>query len=68
MFSRKEKITFTKLKRSVQQMTRKNFTELHLAQLKTVVPDFFNFALVKSTKEKSSFELVITPNYGKYFT
>ncbi|XP_060878814.1 LOW QUALITY PROTEIN: DNA replication factor Cdt1-like [Metopolophium dirhodum] len=64
MFSRKEKITFNKLKRGIQQMTRKNFTELHLAQIKTVVPDLFKFALVKSPKEKSSFELVITPNYG----
>ncbi|XP_060834243.1 DNA replication factor Cdt1-like [Rhopalosiphum padi] len=64
MFVRKEKITFNKLKRGVQHMTRKNFTELHLAKIKTVVPDFFKFALVKSPKEKSSYELVIIPNYG----
>ncbi|XP_025201253.1 DNA replication factor Cdt1-like [Melanaphis sacchari] len=64
MFVRKEKITFNKLKRGVQHMTRKNFTELHLAQIKTVVPDFFKFALIKSPKEKSNYELVIIPNYG----
>ncbi|XP_001948429.2 DNA replication factor Cdt1 isoform X1 [Acyrthosiphon pisum] len=64
MFTRKEKITFNKLKRSVQHMTRKNFTEFHLAQIKTVVPDLFKFALVKSPKEKYSQELVIVPNYG----
>lgn len=40
---------------------------MHLAQIKTVVPDFFKFALVKSPKEKSSYELVITPNYGKLY-
>ncbi|XP_050439239.1 DNA replication factor Cdt1-like [Adelges cooleyi] len=64
MFSRKEKITFSKLKRGVQQMTRKNFTELHLAQIKTVVPDFYTFSLVRSPKDKTSFELIIAPTYG----
>ncbi|KAL4143537.1 hypothetical protein QTP88_005856 [Uroleucon formosanum] len=64
MFTRKEKITFNKLKRGVQYMTRKNFTEFHLAQIKTVVPDLFKFALVKSPKEKFSHELVIVPDYG----
>ncbi|CAH1721518.1 unnamed protein product [Aphis gossypii] len=64
MFVRKEKITFNKLKRGVQHMTRKNFTELHLAQIKTVVPDFFKFVLAKSPKEKSNYELVIIPSYG----
>lgn len=43
----------------------RNFTDLHLAQIKTVVPEFFKFSLVKSQREKSSFELVITPVYGK---
>ncbi|XP_050527571.1 DNA replication factor Cdt1 [Daktulosphaira vitifoliae] len=64
MYSRKEKITFNKLKRGIQQMTRKNFTEEHLAQIKTVAPDFYTFSLVKSPKDKSSFELVIAPSYG----
>ncbi|XP_050420554.1 DNA replication factor Cdt1-like isoform X2 [Adelges cooleyi] len=64
MFSRKEKITFTKLQRGVQQMTRNNFTEHHLAQIKSVVPEMYSYSLVKSLKDKISFELVITPVYG----
>lgn len=43
----------------------RNFTELHLAQIKTIVPDFFKFSLVKSQREKSSYELVIAPIYSK---
>ncbi|XP_060871194.1 DNA replication factor Cdt1-like [Metopolophium dirhodum] len=63
-FSRKEKITFYKLKQNIQQITRKNFTELQLAQIKTIVPDFFQFSLVKSSKDKFSIDLVIAPVYG----
>ncbi|XP_029343840.1 DNA replication factor Cdt1-like [Acyrthosiphon pisum] len=63
-FSRKEKITFYKLKQNIQQITKKNFTVLHLAQIKTIVPDFFQFSLVKSSKDNFSIDLVIAPVYG----
>ncbi|XP_060839677.1 DNA replication factor Cdt1-like isoform X2 [Rhopalosiphum padi] len=63
-FLRKEKITFYNLKLNIQQITRKNFTELHLAQIKTIVPDFFKFYLVKSLKHNFSIDLVIAPVYG----
>lgn len=43
----------------------RNFTELHLAQIKTIVPDFFEFSLIKSS-DKPSFEIEIAPVYGKY--
>ncbi|XP_025200221.1 DNA replication factor Cdt1-like, partial [Melanaphis sacchari] len=63
-FLRKEKITFYNLKQNIQQITRKNFTELHLAQIKTIVPNFFKFYLVKSLKHNFSIDLVIVPVYG----
>jgi hypothetical protein len=43
----------------------RHFTELHLAQIKTIVPEFFEFSLMKSS-DKPSFELEISPVYGKY--
>lgn len=49
---------------SLNKFFFRNFTEVHLAQIKTVVPEFFRFSLVKSPREKSSYELVITPVYG----
>ncbi|KAE9544645.1 hypothetical protein AGLY_000187 [Aphis glycines] len=63
-FLRKEKITFYNLKQNIQQITRKNFTELHLAQIKTIVPDFYKFYLVKSPKHNFSIDLLIAPVYG----
>lgn len=42
-YNRKETITFKKLKPAVQRMMRKNLTEKHLAQLKYLDPDAYNF-------------------------
>ncbi|KAL4712015.1 hypothetical protein ACJJTC_003682 [Scirpophaga incertulas] len=66
--NRNEKITFAKLKPSVQEMLKRNFTEKHLAQIKHLVPDFYTFEVRKinnfsTSIHKDSFELVITPNF-----
>lgn len=66
--SRNEKITFTKLKQSVQEILNKNFTEKHLSQIKHLVPDFYSFEIQKcknfsTSSQKTSYELIITPNY-----
>lgn len=50
----------------IKLFNSRNFTELHLSQIKNIVPNFFKFTLVKSSKEVSSYELVIAPVYGKY--
>ncbi|XP_053962244.1 DNA replication factor Cdt1 [Anastrepha ludens] len=65
--NRKECITFKKLKPAVQRMIRKNFTETHLAQIKSVYPDAFIFSQMKmrnygSTSKADYFQLVICPN------
>lgn len=44
----------------------RNFTEFHLAQIKTIVPDFYKFSLVKLSNDGSVYDLVITSVYGKY--
>ncbi|KAL0120997.1 hypothetical protein PUN28_008612 [Cardiocondyla obscurior] len=66
LFNRKELITFTKLKPAVQELLRRNFTQKHLAQIKTIYPDAYtyhqenrrNFA---SISKEETYELVITP-------
>ncbi|RVE41296.1 hypothetical protein evm_014057 [Chilo suppressalis] len=67
LYNRNEKITFAKLKPSVQEMLKRNFTERHLAQIKNLVPDFYNFEIQKikqfSTSHKESYELIISPNF-----
>ncbi|KAG7295982.1 hypothetical protein JYU34_021074 [Plutella xylostella] len=68
LYNRNEKITFAKLKPSVQEMLKRNFTEKHLAQIKQLVPDFYNFEvqkvkLINTSSQKESYEMVVTPNF-----
>lgn len=68
LYNRNEKITFTKLKPSVQEMLKRNFGEKHLAQIKHLVPDFYNFEVQKiknfsTSSHKDAYELVVTPNF-----
>ncbi|XP_034652537.1 DNA replication factor Cdt1 [Drosophila subobscura] len=65
--NRKECITFKKLKPAVQRMLRKNFTELHLAQIKAVYPEAFVFSQMKmrnygSVSKADYYQLMISPN------
>lgn len=66
-FNRKETITFKKLKPAVQRMLRRNFTENHLAQIKYLYPDAYNFQQKKMLNPGSHtkydyYQLVIIPN------
>ncbi|CAH0729869.1 unnamed protein product, partial [Brenthis ino] len=68
LYNRNEKITFNKLKPSIQEMLKRSFTEKHLAQIKHLVPDFYNFEIQKiknfsATSQKEAFELIISPNF-----
>ncbi|XP_033252974.1 DNA replication factor Cdt1-like [Drosophila miranda] len=65
--NRMECITFKKLKPAVQRMLRKNFTELHLAQIKAVYPEAFIFSQMKmrnfgSVSKADYYQLMISPN------
>lgn len=66
-FNRHETITMKKLKPAVQRMLRKNFTETHLAQIKHIYPDAYNFHQKKMLNAGSHtkydyYQLVIVPN------
>ncbi|XP_043248436.1 DNA replication factor Cdt1 [Colletes gigas] len=66
LFNRKEVITFKKLKPSVQELLRKNFTLQHLAQIKTIFPDAYIYHQEKhrtfgSTSKQDKYELILTP-------
>ncbi|XP_025072868.1 DNA replication factor Cdt1-like, partial [Pogonomyrmex barbatus] len=66
LFNRKELITFTKLKPAVQEMLRRNFTQEHLAQIKTIYPDAYTYHQEKhrnfgSVSKHEKYELVLTP-------
>lgn len=68
LYNRSEKITFTKLKPSIQEMLKRTFNEKHLAQIKHLVPDFYNYDIqkIKSfsiSSQKEAYELVISPNF-----
>lgn len=68
LHNRNEKVTFAKLKPSVQEMLKRNFTEKHLAQIKQLVPDFYNFEVQKiksfsASANKEVYELIVTPNF-----
>lgn len=68
LFNRNEKITFEKLKPSVQEMLKRSFTQKHLAQIKHLVPDFYNFEVQKiknfsASSHKEQYELLISPNF-----
>lgn len=67
LYSRNEKITFTKLQPSIQEMLKRRFTLKHLAQIKHLVPDFYNYSVEKvrnftASCQKETYELVISPN------
>lgn len=69
-FNRKERITFKKLKPAVERMSKKNFTEQHLAQIKHVLPELYEFHQHKmrnfgSVTKNDYFQLVITPVLDK---
>lgn len=66
-YNRKETITFKKLRPAVQRMLRKNFTEHHLAQIKYLDPDAYQFEQRKMLNPGSHtkydyYQLVIIPN------
>lgn len=66
-YNRKEAITFKKLRPAVQRMLRKNFNEHHLAQIKYLNPDAYQFEQRKMLNPGSHtkydyYQLVITPN------
>ncbi|XP_050675180.1 DNA replication factor Cdt1-like [Leptidea sinapis] len=68
LYNRNEKVTFSKLKPSVQEMLKRVFTEKHVAQIKHLVPDFYHFEVQKiksfsTSSNKDSYELVISPNF-----
>ncbi|XP_045495903.1 DNA replication factor Cdt1 [Colias croceus] len=68
LYNRNEKITFAKLKPSVQEMLKRTFSEKHLAQIKQLVPDFYNFEVQKnknfsSSSNRDTYELIISPNF-----
>ncbi|CAK1586071.1 unnamed protein product [Parnassius mnemosyne] len=68
LHNRNEKITFTKLKPSIQEMLKRNFSEKHLAQIKHLVPDFYNYDIQKiknfsGSSQKENYELIISPNF-----
>ncbi|KAM3966347.1 chromatin licensing and DNA replication factor double parked [Aphomia sociella] len=68
LYNRNEKITFTKLKPSIQEMLKRNFTEKHLSQIKNLVPDFYSFEVQKvknftTSTHKEAYELIISPNF-----
>ncbi|KOB75338.1 Uncharacterized protein OBRU01_07661 [Operophtera brumata] len=72
LHNRNEKITFTKLKPSVQQLSKHTFNEKLLSQIKHLVPDFYNFQVQKiknfcASSHKEEYELVITPNFPNNF-
>ncbi|KMQ93182.1 dna replication factor cdt1 [Lasius niger] len=66
LFNRKELITFNKLKPAVQELVRRNFTQEHLAQIKTIYPDAYTYHQEKhrnfgSVSKQERYELVLTP-------
>ncbi|XP_075979116.1 chromatin licensing and DNA replication factor double parked [Anticarsia gemmatalis] len=68
LYNRNEKITFAKLKPSVQEMLKRSFTQKQLAQIKHLVPDFYNYEVQKvkhfsASSHKEEYELVISPNF-----
>ncbi|EFN82715.1 DNA replication factor Cdt1 [Harpegnathos saltator] len=66
LFNRNELITFSKLKLAVQELLRRNFTQDHLAQIKTIYPDAYiyqqqkhhNFGSISKTEK---YDLTLMP-------
>ncbi|XP_074035173.1 chromatin licensing and DNA replication factor double parked [Leptinotarsa decemlineata] len=69
LFNRKETITFRKLKQAVEEMLKRNLTEKHMAQIKKIYPDSFEFTVEKlkvygAGVKQERWELVLTPKVG----
>lgn len=70
LFNRNELITFRKLKPAVQELLRRNFTQNHLAQIKTIYPDAYTYQQEKhrnfgSASKNEKYELVLIPIIDK---
>ncbi|XP_076470444.1 DNA replication factor Cdt1-like isoform X2 [Babylonia areolata] len=65
LFNRQEVITFSKLQTAVQSMTRKNFDQQTLGQMKTVYPDAYTFrqekGLARFGHKVSNYQLTVEP-------
>ncbi|XP_066050856.1 DNA replication factor Cdt1 [Chamaea fasciata] len=67
LFNRAETVTFAKVKRSVQDMMRRQFEERHLGQIKAVYPSSYRLRQEKnvptfgSDGKKSEYQLTLEP-------
>lgn len=66
LFNRNEKITFKKLKPAVQELLRRNLNLDHIAQIKNIYPDAYEFRQEKirnfgSATKVPTYDLVLTP-------
>ncbi|BFZ19630.1 hypothetical protein BsWGS_22669 [Bradybaena similaris] len=69
MHNRSEMCTFSKLKVAVQNMTRKNFEEATVGQIKTIVPDAYIFRQESNIStygsKVSGYQLTVEANLGQ---
>ncbi|KAM4894221.1 DNA replication factor Cdt1 [Sylvia borin] len=71
LFNRAETVTFAKVKRSVQDMMRRQFEERHLGQIKAVYPSSYrlrqekNVPTFSSDGKKSEYQLTLEPLLGE---
>lgn len=70
LYNRKEAITFRKLKPAVEEMLKKNLTEKHLGQIKSVFEDAYKFSQEKlrvfgAGTKKEQWELVLVPSVNQ---
>lgn len=62
LFNRKEVCTFDKLKRSVEEMSKKSFNKTKLGQIKSVFPDAYILTQERQRSlSGSGYQLVVTP-------
>ena len=63
LFNRDEICTFLKLRMGIQNITKHNFTQQHLAQIKTVYPEAYVYKQEKMFVDfKNDYHLIVTPN------
>jgi chromatin licensing and DNA replication factor 1 len=63
LFNRDEICTFLKLKMGIQNITKHTFTIQHLAQIKSVYPEAYNYRQEKLFIDfKNDYHLIISPN------
>ncbi|NXR80663.1 CDT1 factor, partial [Pycnonotus jocosus] len=70
LFNRAETVTFAKVKRSVQDMMRRQFEERHLGQIKAVYPSSYrlrqeNVPTFSSSGKKFEYQLTLEPLLGE---